>query len=73
MKDHVSTRSAAPAVTAVTLTGGFWQDKQRVNRDITLPIEYDQCKKTGRLDAWKLEWKPGQPNPPHIFWDSDVA
>jgi DUF1680 family protein len=65
--------STAPAVTDVILTGGFWQEKQRVNREVTLPIEYEQCRQTGRLDAWKLEWKAGQPNPPHVFWDSDVA
>ncbi|MBQ2335768.1 MAG: glycoside hydrolase family 127 protein, partial [Victivallales bacterium] len=57
----------------VAITGGFWQKRQTVNRENTLPIEYRQCKETGRIDAWKLEWKPGMPNPPHIFWDSDVA
>jgi DUF1680 family protein len=30
------------------------------------------CKETGRLDALRLNWKPGM-EPPHIFWDSDVA
>ena len=27
---------------------------------------------TGRLDAWRLDWQPGQPKP-HIFWDSDTG
>jgi len=57
----------------VRIEGPFWGPRQEVNRAVTLPIEYEQLKKTGRLDAWKLEWKPGQPNPPHHFWDSDVA
>jgi hypothetical protein len=57
----------------VTLRDAFWARRQRVNREATLPIEYQQCKNTGRIDAFRLEWKPGQPNPPHIFWDSDVA
>jgi uncharacterized protein len=43
------------------------------NRQVTLPIEYRQCKDTGRIDAFRLNWQPGQPNPPHVFWDSDVA
>jgi len=43
------------------------------NRLVTLPIEYEQCRGTGRIDAFRLDWQPGQPNPPHIFWDSDVA
>lgn len=57
----------------VTITGGFWAKKQQVNRETTLQIEYKQCKETGRIDAWKLNWKQGDPNPPHIYWDSDVA
>ncbi|NLG13523.1 MAG: glycoside hydrolase family 127 protein [Lentisphaerae bacterium] len=57
----------------VSITGGFWYEKQKINRENTLPIEYQQCKDTGRLDAWKLDWKPGMPNQPHVYWDSDVA
>ena len=56
----------------VTIDGPLWAARQEVNRTVTLPIEYEQCKKTGRINAWKLDWKPGQPHPPHIFWDSDV-
>jgi len=59
--------------TRVTLADGFWAPRQSVNREATLPIEYEQCRKTGRIDAFKLDWKPGMPNEPHIFWDSDVG
>jgi len=59
--------------TAVSLEGGLWGRLMETNRQVTLPIEYQQCKNTGRIDAFRLDWKPGQPNPPHIFWDSDVA
>jgi len=58
---------------SVTINDEFWSPRQRTNRERTLPIEYQQCKDTGRIDAFRLNWKPGQPNPPHIFWDSDVA
>ena len=57
----------------VRIKGGFWGRRIDTNRRTTLPIEYKQLKDTGRIDAWKLKWKPGQPNEPHIFWDSDVA
>ena len=57
----------------VTIQGSFWQPRLEINRKVTLPIEYDQCKKTGRMGAWKLNWKKGDSNPPHIFWDSDIA
>lgn len=61
-------------LTKVKLTDKFWGPRITTNREVTLPIEYDLCKKTGRYDAWK--WKPSKPglkNEPHIFWDSDVA
>ena len=57
----------------VQITDAFWAPRIETNRTATLPIEYEQCKKTGRLDALKLQWKPGMPNEPHIFWESDVA
>lgn len=57
----------------VTFTGGFWAPRIETNRRVTLPTEYRLCKSTGRIDAWRLNWKKGQPNPPHIFWDSDVG
>lgn len=56
----------------VKLADPFWAPRMETNRRVTLPIEYEQCKKTGRIDAFRLDWKPGMPNPPHIFWDSDV-
>ncbi len=57
----------------VRIADAFWSPRLEVNRAVTLPHEYAQCKKTGRIDAFRLNWKPGDPNPPHIFWDSDVS
>jgi DUF1680 family protein len=57
----------------VTIDGGFWGPRLEINRQRTLPIEYKQCKDTGRIDAFRLDWKPGAGPAPHIFWDSDVA
>ncbi|MEN6479889.1 MAG: beta-L-arabinofuranosidase domain-containing protein [Anaerolineales bacterium] len=57
----------------VDLQGGFWAPRIEVNRRVTIPLEYQRCTETGRFEALKLQWKPGDPNPPHIFWDSDVA
>ena len=51
----------------------FWSPRVEKNRMITVPLGYEKCRKTGRLDAWKLDWKDGDPCRPHIFWDSDVA
>lgn len=57
----------------VTLTSGFLKQRQDTNRKVTLPMELEQCRRTGRLDAFTLDWTPGQPKQPHHFWDSDVA
>ena len=58
--------------TSVELTGGLWKELMDTNRTQTLPIQYGQCRKTGRLDAMKLKWKKGC-GQAHIFWDSDIA
>jgi len=58
---------------AVTLTGGFWKQKENLNRDVTLPAVYDRFYETGRINAFQFNWKEGMPNQPHIYWDSDVA
>lgn len=68
-----SQRLTPAAVNRVTFDGGFWGSRMAVNRAVTLPAEYAQCRRTGRLEAFKLNWKPGQPRRPHVFWDSDVA
>ena len=60
--------SAAP-LKAVAIEDRFWQERIRINRETTIPIEYEQCQKTGRIEALTLRPTPGQ----HIFWDSDVA
>ncbi len=52
---------------------GFWEKKQTTNRDVTLPVIYKQFYDTGRITAFSCDWKPGDKNKPHWFWDSDVA
>ena len=57
----------------VTIEKGFWAERQATNHDRTIPAIYRQMKDTGRLDAWRLDWKIGQIPKPHIFWDSDAG
>lgn len=57
----------------VNITGGFWKQKQDMNRKITVWNVYHRFQETGRFDAVKLEWQEGDPCKPHIFWDSDIA
>ena len=43
------------------------------DKSSTIPSALQKCYETGRIDAFKLNWKEGMPNKPHIYWDSDVA
>lgn len=67
------TRLKPVSFTNVVINDDFWSPRIQVNREQTIPHQYQQCKETGRIDAFKLDWKAGMPNEPHIFWDSDVA
>jgi len=68
------TRKLRPfALQDVAIDDDFWAPRLETNRKVTIPHEYDQCKQTGRIDALRLRWKKGGENPPHIFWDSDIA
>lgn len=57
----------------VHISKGFWGDYQRLCLEVTLPIELEQLERTGRLASLRGTWKPGDPQEPHFFWDSDVA
>ncbi len=59
--------------TNVVIDDSFWSPRIQVNREQTIPHQYDQCNETGRIEAFKLNWRHGMDNEPHIFWDSDVA
>ena len=57
----------------VDIVGGFWKDRQTLNRETTIYAVMDRFMETGRFDAFRCDWREGMPNKPHIFWDSDVA
>lgn len=57
----------------IRIFDSFWEPRISTNRRITIPLGFRQCRRTGRIDAWKMNWKEGDPGKPHIFWDSDVA
>ena len=71
MSNNLPQLNAVP-VKAVTIDSGFWGARQATNRDSTIPAVHHQMDITGRIDAWRLNWQPGQPKP-HIFWDSDAG
>ncbi len=57
----------------VRLTKGLLAERQKLNTEVTVPHIYDELDKTGRIDSLYCRWKPGDPNKPHPFWDSDIG
>lgn len=55
------------------INDGFWKQKQDMVKNTTLYSVYDRFVETHRFDALSCTWKEGDPDMPHIFWDSDVA
>ena len=55
------------------IRGGFWAEKQELIRKVTLGAVYDRFYDTGRIGAFEMNYREGEPNRPHIFFDSDVA
>ncbi len=40
--------------TSVHITGGFWQQRQEINRTVTVPFALQQCEDTGRVRNFDL-------------------
>ncbi len=52
---------------------GFWRFYKDLNRNDIVKNVYNRFKETGRFEALKCNWREGDANKPHIFWDSDVV
>lgn len=57
----------------VNITGGFWKDRIALNESVTLDSVRRRFEDTGRFSALSCEWKQGEPDRPHFFYDSDAA
>lgn len=53
------------------ITGGFWKNRQDINREVTAKAVYDRFTDTHRFEALKCQPREGWRT--HHFWDSDVA
>jgi len=65
--------SKAPEWFRVKVSDPFFAPGMRAAHESTIPVSIRKCEETGRIEAFKLNWKPGMPNQPHVYWDSDVA
>ena len=57
----------------VSINGGFWKEKQDMVRTHTIHSVYSRFLETGRIDAFRCDWKRGDDKKPHFYWDSDVV
>lgn len=57
----------------VEITDGFWRERQRINRKITIPAVWNRFCETGRVESFSCAWQEGMPNMPGLAYDSDVA
>ncbi len=57
----------------VDITGGFWAERQKINRETTIFSLRERFKETFRFEAFKFNYSDSCGYRVHIFWDSDVA
>ena len=57
----------------IRINDGFWRFYNELNRKSVVKNVYNRFKETGRFDALRCDWREGEPNRPHIYWDSDVV
>ena len=60
-------------LSAVAIADRFLAPRMATNRRVTLDYEYEQCRKTGRLDAYQWEYDPAATPPPWHIWVGDVS
>lgn len=57
----------------VTMKEGFWKKWQETIVSSTVDAVYEQFDASGRVSAMTHTWRTGDPQKPHIFYDSDIA
>lgn len=55
------------------IKSGFWKYYADLVRNVTVHSVYDRFYETNRFGALRCDWREGQPQKPHFFWDSDIA
>lgn len=76
---HVSTQASSHArwrtlpLGDISVTGGFWFQKQAVNRQVSLRHGYEQLKRAGNFNNLRLAAGSGEGEHQRpVFMDSDV-
>ncbi len=76
MANNNRDRAAPVPLSQVVIDSGFWAERQRVNRERTIPAIYRQLEATGRIQAWSMARThdiPKERTAVYMFWDSDTG
>ena len=57
----------------VEITDGFWRERQKLNREQSIPAVLERFTEMGKIDAMSFRWDGNEERKPHFFWESDVA
>ena len=76
MTNEAVNRIAPVPLKQVTISRGFWGERQAINREVTIPAIYRKLEETGRIDAWSMDDSNPVPSTnarigARVFWDSD--
>ena len=81
MNKNINTHPKPISLQRVAIGKGFWEERQRVNRETTIPAIYKKMEDTGRLKAWAMSSFDSDPrvheedrgSVVYMFWDSDTG
>ena len=51
----------------VRLREGFWKQRSDKNREITMRAVWDRFADTGRIGAFRCDWKEGMEHKPDVY------
>jgi len=76
MSTVVGNRAEPIPLKQVSISSGFWGERQGVNREVTIPAIYQKLEETGRIDSWSMQGPAVRPSSHQrigvrVFWDSD--
>ncbi len=81
MNKNINTHPKPISLRRVAIRKGFWEERQRVNRETTIPAIYKKLEDTGRIKAWSMSCfdndprvqEEGRGSVVYMFWDSDTG
>ena len=71
--EKTTEKTKAADWTKVRIDGGLWRERFETNRRVSLPIEFENSRRTGALKAYQWSVDKSKPEPPLRYWMGDVG